>query len=61
MRSVKPGRTLDDETIVDSGVSPGETVVTDGQLQLVPGAHVSIKEQASGAAKPQPPRAEAGA
>ncbi|MCX5642381.1 MAG: efflux RND transporter periplasmic adaptor subunit [Candidatus Omnitrophica bacterium] len=31
------------ETVVEKGISPGETVVTDGQLRLVPGAKVEIK------------------
>jgi membrane fusion protein, multidrug efflux system len=31
------------ETVVQSGVQPGETVVTDGQLRLTPGARVSVK------------------
>jgi multidrug efflux system membrane fusion protein len=31
------------ETIVEKGISQGETVVTDGQLRLVPGAKVEIK------------------
>lgn len=44
MRPVDPGRAVGEETIVDSGVREGETVVTDGQLQLVPGARVTIKD-----------------
>jgi len=33
---------LGQESVVE-GLKPGETVVTDGQLQLVPGARVEIK------------------
>ena len=41
-RTVKTGIGYDGETVIVEGVSPGETVVTDGQLRLVPGAEVSI-------------------
>ncbi len=37
LRIVKTGRTHEDLTIIDNGVAPGEKVVTDGQLRLVPG------------------------
>ncbi len=51
---VKPDMTVDlrtivvqrqnaETTIVESGLKPDETVVTDGQLRLVPGTRVSIK------------------
>jgi multidrug efflux system membrane fusion protein len=46
-RRVEPGRRLGRETIVTKGLAPGERVVTDGQLRLVPGAKVEVK-----AAKP---------
>jgi multidrug efflux system membrane fusion protein len=42
-RKVAPGRRLERETIVTSGLAAGERVVTDGQLRLVPGAKVEIK------------------
>jgi membrane fusion protein, multidrug efflux system len=42
MRPVQPGVTRDGETVVNQGLRPGETVVTDGQLRLVPGARVRI-------------------
>ena len=48
MRGVTPGDTLRDETIVTSGLRAGETVVTDGQLRLVPGAKVAVKSSLSG-------------
>lgn len=31
--------------VIEGGVTAGETVVTDGQLRLVPGARVAIKEE----------------
>jgi multidrug efflux system membrane fusion protein len=48
-RVVSVGRTLDRNVVVDSGVQPGETVVTDGQMLLFPGAHVIV------ASAPKPP------
>jgi multidrug efflux system membrane fusion protein len=46
-RPVAVDRTLDHETIIGKGLHPGETVVTDGQLQLVPGTKVEIKNPVS--------------
>ena len=43
MRQVVVGESLDKETVVTSGLKAGETVVTDGQLKLIPGAKVTIK------------------
>jgi multidrug efflux system membrane fusion protein len=42
-RPVVPGRTVQGETIIEKGLQPGEVVVTDGQLQLVPGSKIRIK------------------
>ncbi len=42
-RPIVPGDSSDGETVIESGLKPGETVVTDGQLRLVPGARVTIK------------------
>ena len=42
MRPIVVRRATDKETVVD-GLRPGEVVVTDGQLRLVPGARVQIK------------------
>ncbi|MCG6958167.1 MAG: efflux RND transporter periplasmic adaptor subunit [Gemmatimonadetes bacterium] len=42
-RTVELGRTLEDRVIIDSGVKPGERVVTDGQSRLNEGAKVQIK------------------
>ena len=47
MRTVKTGATIDTMTTVDDGLKPGEQVVTDGQLRLVPGAKVQAKGQGS--------------
>ena len=43
LRPVAVARLAGDETVVQSGVAGGETVVTDGHLRLVPGSRISIK------------------
>jgi multidrug efflux system membrane fusion protein len=43
LRPVVIGESIDSQTVVTSGLKPGETVVTDGQLKLIPGATVTIK------------------
>src|SRR5580658_10520653 len=45
-RQVTVGQTIDNQIVVESGISPGETVVTDGQLRLFPGAHIRIAQDA---------------
>jgi multidrug efflux system membrane fusion protein len=42
-RPVKTGLRLARELVIEEGVKAGETIVTDGQLRLVPGARVEIK------------------
>jgi multidrug efflux system membrane fusion protein len=43
-RPVVISATLDGEAVVEKGLTPGERVVTDGQLRLMPGAKVEIKD-----------------
>jgi multidrug efflux system membrane fusion protein len=43
MRPVAVSMTVGSESVIDKGVAPGEQVVTDGQLRLIPGAKVEIK------------------
>jgi multidrug efflux system membrane fusion protein len=43
MRPVTVARTAGRETVLREGVKIGETVVTDGQLRLVPGSRISVK------------------
>ena len=43
MRKVVVKRTAGVETILQEGLKPGETIVTDGQLRLVPGSHITVK------------------
>jgi len=42
-RPVITGVTYEGQTVLSSGVKPGETVVTDGQLRLAPGTKVSTQ------------------
>jgi multidrug efflux system membrane fusion protein len=44
LRPVAVGETVQGETVIEKGVAPGETVVTDGQLLLAPGSKVEIKK-----------------
>jgi multidrug efflux system membrane fusion protein len=45
-RPVIVSRSSDGQAVVDKGLTPGERVVTDGQLRLVPGAKVELKQAA---------------
>src|SRR5882724_1304143 len=45
IRTVKTGTTMESMTVIEDGLKPGEQVVTDGQLRLVPGAKVQVKGQ----------------
>jgi multidrug efflux system membrane fusion protein len=42
VRPVVVSRTSAGETVIESGLKPGEQVVTDGQVRLMPGAKVEI-------------------
>jgi len=42
-RAVVSSRSIGGQAVIDKGLQPGETVVTDGQVRLVPGAKVQIK------------------
>jgi multidrug efflux system membrane fusion protein len=55
-RLVKPGQTVENNGIVvENGIAPGETVVTDGQMRLVPGAKVKVVPGVGGVAGTQSP------
>ena len=43
-RPVTVALALGEESVIGRGVNPGETVVTDGQLRLIPGAKVEVKQ-----------------
>src|SRR6266567_4924190 len=46
-RAVASSRSVEGQAVIDKGLKPGETVVTDGQVRLVPGARVQIKNNLS--------------
>jgi multidrug efflux system membrane fusion protein len=43
LRPVTVSRILGEEAVIEKGLEPGESVVTDGQIRLVPGALVQVK------------------
>ena len=47
-RPVKVARTIAGDAVISSGIEPGDTVVTDGQLRLIPGMKVEIVNAPSG-------------
>ncbi|MEQ1911962.1 MAG: efflux RND transporter periplasmic adaptor subunit [Vicinamibacterales bacterium] len=51
VRPVQVGRATGDNTIITNGLAAGETVVTDGQIRLVAGSSVSIKDSPIEAAR----------
>jgi membrane fusion protein, multidrug efflux system len=46
-RPVLTGRTIQRDVVIEKGIRDGESVVTSGQLRLVPGSRVEIKSDAS--------------
>ena len=52
LRPVTVARTNGNESIVEKGLKDGETVVTDGQLRLVPGSRISDKTAGDGKVAP---------
>lgn len=45
IRIVKQGMIFQNWTVIEQGIAPGEKVVTDGQLRLVPGVKIEIKNE----------------
>ena len=45
MRAVTIGLRQDGNAIIESGLEPGETVITDGHLRVVPGVKVLVKDE----------------
>ncbi|MEQ1885965.1 MAG: efflux RND transporter periplasmic adaptor subunit [Bryobacteraceae bacterium] len=43
MRPITPGLRVEDDLVIDKGLSAGETVVTEGQLRLAPGSRVTFQ------------------
>jgi multidrug efflux system membrane fusion protein len=48
-RPITVGRRFGGETVIEKGVAPGDKVVTDGQLRLVSGTRVQVKNAATAA------------
>ena len=48
-RAVTVGQRVEDDTVVQKGLKPGETVVTEGQLRLEPGSRVTTDLSGRGA------------
>jgi multidrug efflux system membrane fusion protein len=62
MRTVNVERVSASETVLAGGVQPGDTVVTDGHLRLVPGSRISVKgdsNQQANQSQPQQDRKSA--
>jgi multidrug efflux system membrane fusion protein len=53
IRPVTTGASLGNKTVIEKGLAPGETVVTDGQMALFPGAPVRVVEAAKPGSGPQ--------
>jgi multidrug efflux system membrane fusion protein len=47
-RPVKVARTVGPDAVIASGIQPGETVVTDGQMRLIPGMKVEVVSTPAG-------------
>jgi multidrug efflux system membrane fusion protein len=48
MRPVVAGTRVDQELVIDRGLTPGETIVTEGQLRLAPGSRVQVRDGRGG-------------
>jgi multidrug efflux system membrane fusion protein len=53
VRPIKVAQIEQNQALIDSGLTPGERVVVDGQYKLQPGAKVKLPEQTPKAAKSQ--------
>jgi membrane fusion protein, multidrug efflux system len=51
MRPVEIDRGNDKDTVIRSGIKPGETVVTDGQVRLVPGTKIEVANKPAAASE----------
>jgi len=47
LRNIKVSRAEGDDTVIESGLVPGDQVVTVGQLRLAPGSRVSVAKAAA--------------
>src|SRR5882757_7648528 len=51
VRKVKVSQSIDGRSVVDSGLSPGETVITGGQFKVQPGSLVTTAVASTGTAR----------
>jgi membrane fusion protein, multidrug efflux system len=51
LRPIQVARAAGAETVVKTGLTQGETVVTEGQLRLVPGSHITVRTGGGGGDK----------
>jgi multidrug efflux system membrane fusion protein len=49
-RPVTPGERVEQDTVIQKGVTAGETIVTEGQLRLEPGSKIQTREGGPGGA-----------
>ena len=59
-RPVTTGARVDQDMVVDSGLEPGETVVTEGQLRLAPGSRIVVRDGRGGGGGGGPGRGRRG-
>ncbi|MEF3697045.1 efflux RND transporter periplasmic adaptor subunit [Desulfolutivibrio sp.] len=55
IRKVKTGRKIGSNTVIESGINAGDTVITSGQIKLFPGAPVTIVNEKTYNEGPVPP------
>lgn len=55
LRPVKATISFDGGTVVQTGLKPGEIVVTDGQMRVMPGGKVDVKKAGEKGQTPAPP------
>ena len=60
LRPVTLGQQQGELVVVESGVQPGERVITSGQLGVAPGAKVHVQEAAAPASATQPTQTAGG-
>jgi multidrug efflux system membrane fusion protein len=60
VRDIVVERTFNDEAVVTKGLNPGETIVVDGQLRVVPGRAVQIRQPDAPATAGAPPHGGGG-
>jgi len=53
-RPVKVERNIENQAVIESGLRAGEKVVTDGQIRLVPGSKIEIRNSGLKAAETKP-------